>query len=107
MGASENLVQAQVAVAQYAGIKQPAKTADASEARRTAEEFEAVFLSQVLKSMFAGIKTDGPMGGGNGEEMFRSMLNQEYGKILAKSGGVGIADAVYREILKTQEVDSR
>jgi Rod binding domain-containing protein len=31
------------------------------------------------------------------------MLSQEYGSSIARSGGVGIADVVYREILKAQE----
>jgi Rod binding domain-containing protein len=33
------------------------------------------------------------------------MLFQEFGKALSRAGGVGIADAVQREILKTQEVE--
>jgi len=31
------------------------------------------------------------------------MMVQEYGKAIARSGGVGIADAVQREILRLQE----
>lgn len=73
-------------------------------ARKTANEFEAMFLSQMLEHMTAGIKTGGPFGGGQGEEMFRSLLNQEYAGMLTKSGGIGIADHVYRQILALQEV---
>lgn len=68
-----------------------------------AEEFEAVFISEMMKPMFAGLSTEAPFGGGKGEEVFRSMLIQEYGKVLAKTGGVGIADAVKNELIKTQE----
>ena len=32
--------------------------------------------------MFSGIKTDGLFGGGQGEEMFRSMMIDQYGKQL-------------------------
>ncbi|MBE7637634.1 chemotactic signal-response protein chel [Sneathiella sp. P13V-1] len=75
------------------------------QARKTAEEFEAFFLSQVLNSMSAGIETDATFGGGESEKIFRSMLNDEYAKSMSRSGGgVGIADAVYREILALQEV---
>ncbi len=70
---------------------------------RIAQDFEAFFLSRMLDDMFAGIKTDGPMGGGQGESMFRGLLNQEYGKVIADTGGVGVADAVYREMIKLQE----
>ena len=72
-------------------------------ARQTAEQFEAMFLSQFLGQMFEGIRTDGPFGGGAGESVFRDLLNQEYAKTVARAGGVGIADQVYREILKAQE----
>ncbi len=73
-------------------------------ARKTANEFEAMFLTQMLEHMSTGIKTDGPFGGGQGEAMFRSLLNQEYAGQLSKRGGIGIADHVYRQILALQEV---
>ena len=72
--------------------------------RRAAEEFEAVFLSQMLAPLFAGIETDGFFGGGPGEDIYRSLLVEEYGKAMARSGGIGIAAAVERELLGLQEV---
>lgn len=74
-----------------------------AEAREAAESFEAHFLSSFLESMFQGIETDGPFGGGQGETIFRSMLNEEYANSMSKSGGVNIADAVFKEILRIQE----
>ena len=53
--------------------------------------------------MFAGLKTDGPFGGGFSEEMYRSMLVEEYGRMMADNGGLGIADAVKRQLLSIQE----
>ncbi len=76
----------------------------ANEAREAAEAFEAIFLAQVLDHMFRGIKTSGPFGGGFSEGIYRSMMNEEVAKSISRSGGVGIADAVYREILSLQEV---
>ncbi len=72
-------------------------------ARETAEQFEAVFLSQMLAPMFETIPTDSFMGGGHAEKVYRGMMVEEMGKSIAKQGGVGIADTVYREILKLQE----
>lgn len=74
------------------------------EIRRTAEEFEAVFLAQMLAPMFEGIDTDGLGGGGMGEEIFRPMLIERYAEALAKSGGVGIADSLVRELMRMQTV---
>jgi flagellar protein FlgJ len=72
-------------------------------AMQTAREFESLFLAQFAQVMFQGIKSDGPFGGGPAEDIFKNLLAEEYGKTLARSGGVGIADSVYREILKFQE----
>ena len=80
-----------------------AHATDIKKIDKAAEDFEAVFLSQMLESMFKGIKTDGPFGGGHAEEMMRSFMLQEYGKVMAANGGVGIADAVKREMLRAQE----
>jgi peptidoglycan hydrolase FlgJ len=81
----------------------PLKTADVSEAREAAQDFEAYFISQFLGTMFQGIKTDGPFGGGQAENMYRGLMMQEYGKVVAAQGGFGIADVVERELLIMQE----
>jgi flagellar protein FlgJ len=82
----------------------PKKTANEAAARKTAQGFEAYFLSQFVDRMFQGLPKDKLAGSGNGEEIFRGLMSQEYGKAMSARGGVGIADQVYREILKTQEV---
>ena len=79
------------------------KAPDNASARKVAQDFEAYFMSQFVDRMFQGIPKDSLSGSGNGEEIFRSLLSQEYGKAMS-SRGSGIADQVYREILKTQEV---
>ncbi len=84
----------------------PVLSPDASETevRQAAEELEGFFLGQMLETMFAGIKTDGPFGGGHGERMFRSLLVQEYGKIITAQGGIGLADNIARNLLQFQEI---
>lgn len=67
-----------------------------------AEEFEAVFLSQMATHMFTDVG-GGMFSGGPAEDTYRTMLYEEFGKALAKSGGVGIADAVVREMIRMQE----
>lgn len=80
-----------------------APTADLTAAHKAGEDFEAFFLSQVFENMFAGVGTDALFGGGNAESVYHSLLVQQYSKVAAKAGGVGIADAVQREILRAQE----
>jgi Rod binding domain-containing protein len=69
----------------------------------TAVDFEAQFLSQMLQPMFEGIEVSEPFGGGHAEKMWQGMLVNEYGKSLAKSGGIGLADHVERQLLRAQE----
>jgi len=87
-----------------AGATPPAvaSTASTAKARQTAENFEGFFLSQVFENMFSGLGADSLFGAGNSETVYRSLLLQEYSKVAAKSGGIGIADAVQREILRSR-----
>ena len=79
-------------------------TSREAQARRAAESFESFFMSHFVSSMFEGIGDDPMFGGGQGESMYRSMMAEEFGRIAARAGGIGVADAVYREMLKMQEV---
>ncbi len=75
-----------------------------AEAKAAGVKFEAMFMSQMLQQMYSGVKSNGPFGGGQGEEMFRPMLLDEYGKIIAKHGnGMGMSDAVARTLMHLQE----
>jgi flagellar protein FlgJ len=62
-----------------------------------------VFVSSMLSQMFSGVKTSGPFGGGSAEETWRGLLINEYGKGIAKSGGIGLADHIYRDLLRAQD----
>lgn len=71
--------------------------------KETAQQFEAVFLSEMLRPMFANIEASEPFGGGSGEKIYRDMQVDEYGKAIARAGGIGLADNVMREMIKMQE----
>lgn len=81
-----------------------AKTLTPPAARQTATEFEAVFLAQMLRHMMSGIGTEGVMGGGQAEKIYRDMMVDEMGKSIAQRGGIGIADQLYAQLIKAQEV---
>lgn len=85
-------------------VNAPHPTSDPLAAKKAATAFEGVFVTQFLSEMFAGISSDGPFGGGQGEEMFRSLMIDEYGKQIAAQGGFGLSDAVQRQLLKVQEI---
>jgi Rod binding domain-containing protein len=71
--------------------------------RATAQEFEAIFLAQVLAHLNPAPSGEGQDGSGD-HGLFHTMFNEEIAKLISRSGGVGVADAVLREMLKLQEV---
>ena len=85
-----------------AGPANAAELAKRGKIHQTAQDFEASFLSTMMQQMFAGVSTDGPFGGGPGEQMFRSVMTDAMAKQMSKAGGIGIAPAVEREMLKLQ-----
>jgi len=71
---------------------------------KTSKDFESMFMSQMLQPMFEGVGVDPTFGGGHGEQIMRTFLVQEYGKIASKGSHLGIADAVKSEMIKAQAV---
>jgi len=78
--------------------------ADVERINAKAEEFEAVFISEMMSHVFEEIPVDEMFGGGKGEKMFRSMLTREYGKEMAAKGGIGLAKYVSEQMLQIQEL---
>ena len=81
----------------------PGGQSDPTALKATAQNFETVFLSQMFSQMFQDVGTDSLFGGGHGEEMFRSLMLDEYAKQVSKKGGLGIADSVMRQLIRQQE----
>lgn len=84
----------------------PAKPAPANQHKvdAAAKDFESVFISQMLEIVWQTVPTDGPMGGGTGENIFRSMMIQDIGRQMSQQGGIGLAGNVKSELLAMQEV---
>jgi flagellar protein FlgJ len=69
---------------------------------KTAQNFEASFLSNMLQTMFKNVSTAPPFGGGPAEDMWKSFLAEAMAKQMASRGGIGVSRAVEREMLKLQ-----
>ena len=89
-----------------AALAPKALDANHAKAKGAAQDFEAVFLNSMFQQMFTGIDGDGPFGGSGATGVWRSMLTDSYAKSIAKSGGIGIADQVYRSLIRHQEAGS-
>lgn len=73
---------------------------------KTSKDFESMFMSQMLQPMFQGVGVDPLFGGGHGEEIMKTFLVQEYGKVAAKNGHLGVAAAVKDQMLRAQAAAS-
>jgi flagellar protein FlgJ len=62
--------------------------------KEVAIKLEATFLSEMLKSAGLG-EARGDFGGGAGEENFGSFLRDAQALEMAKSGGIGLAEALF------------
>ena len=62
-----------------------------------AQEFESLFTHQMLRQMRTAIPKSDFLDGGNAENIFTDLLDQEIGKIVSKRG-IGIADVVYTQL---------
>ncbi len=71
--------------------------------REKAKGLEGVFLNTLTSTMFSTIKTDDEFGGGIGEDTWRGMQAEQMADAIAKSGGIGLADSVTRNLLDVQE----
>jgi flagellar protein FlgJ len=92
-----------VSSARSESAQRPTGAHTPTEARAAAEDFESMFLSQMLEAMFAQTGQDSAFGGGPGERAFQGLLHEEYAKVMAQSGGLGLVDRLTTEILRYQE----
>jgi len=82
-----------------AGQAAPA-TKDVAQVRRAAQEFEAIVLGQMLKTMRQASAT-GPVAlTGTSQKLYRDLMDDELAKVVSKKGGVGLADILVRDLLR-------
>jgi Rod binding domain-containing protein len=86
-----------------ARIAKAVAKATPEDAAKVGRQFEQMFLAQMLGPMFSGIDTDGPFGGGSGEQMMRSFQIDAFANSIVSRGGIGLAQNVAREVLRLQE----
>lgn len=72
--------------------------------RAQADDFETMFLEQMFGQVFSANGNEGTFGeAGPGADVYRSMLVSEYAGMVSNSGGIGLSDQIYSELLKMQE----
>ncbi|MBY0450384.1 MAG: rod-binding protein [Cyanobacteria bacterium] len=88
------------------------QSADKAKMKKTAQEFEAIFIQQLVDAMDKTVQHDGMFSGGPAEESFRGMLNQQIALQMSQragGSGLGLAETVYKQMeqsAKAQKLDS-
>jgi peptidoglycan hydrolase FlgJ len=68
---------------------------------KKAEELEATFLSEMLAH--SGLsEMQGAFGGGQGEAHFESFLRQEQARLIVQSGGLGLAELIFKSMTEAE-----
>ena len=68
--------------------------------KEAAETFEGVFLDMVLKQMRSANVFESELSDSSSSKMFREMLDGEYSKMSTQYQGLGIAEAMVRQLSK-------
>ncbi len=62
------------------------------------QEFEAIFIKQMLNVMRETVNKSGLIDGGMAEEIFEDMLYDEYALKMSQTAGFGLADSIYKQL---------
>lgn len=80
---------------------------DQRKLKKAAQEFEGIFVQQMLDAMDKTIqREDSFLSGGSAEQYFRSMLNEEIAKSMttkAGGSGFGLAETIYKQMAKNAD----
>ena len=85
-------------------LPNPQDAATRDKIAKASTDFEASYLSIMLGQMFQGVG-EGEFSGGQGEAMFKSFMMDAISRQMTRTGGVGLAAPVQREMLKLQGLE--
>jgi peptidoglycan hydrolase FlgJ len=68
--------------------------------KKAASDFEAVFITQLLNTMDSTVEKGDFMHGGQGEDIFKSMLNEHLSTEIASNpkSSFGLAEQIYNQM---------
>lgn len=76
------------------------QTSEQKQLLEACQELESVLVYQMLCSMRKSIPKTNLMGNSIGIDIFESMLDEEYAKLMSQSGELGLAHNLYQELAK-------
>jgi Rod binding domain-containing protein len=74
--------------------------------RKTAEQFEAYFIQQMMKTMRESVEKSDLVDSGN-MDMYQDLMDKEVSLSMAKRGGMGLADMLERQMHQAQALSTQ
>jgi flagellar protein FlgJ len=81
-----------------AAEKTPGRAREEAKLDGACKQFEEMYLSQMFQQMRKSSGKSKESGGGEQEEMFQGMLDNERAKTWAQEGGVGLANLLFQQM---------
>ncbi|MBZ4194408.1 MAG: flagellar assembly peptidoglycan hydrolase FlgJ [Candidatus Contendobacter sp.] len=81
-----------------AGLRTQAQQKNPDATRKAAQQFEAVFIQMMLKSMRAASLSEGGIMDNDQSRLYMEMFDQQIALTMAQQGGLGMADQITRQI---------
>jgi flagellar protein FlgJ len=72
------------------------------QAKKVSQDFEGLFIGMMMKSMRETVGKDKLTGGGHGDDVYRSILDQEYVTAAVKRGGFGLAKQIEKDVIRQE-----
>ena len=83
-------------------IPQVKNISEETKLREAANDFEAIFIQQMLKTMRKTSLESNFIPKSEGEKYFRSMLDEHYAQLTAKSGSLGLGDMIFKQLISNK-----
>jgi flagellar protein FlgJ len=77
-----------------------AKLPATKDAAQAAQQFEALLIGEMLKSMWQTVPQGQLLSGSHEESLYRDMLNEAISNSIAEGRGMGIKDVIFKDMNK-------
>lgn len=87
-------------------LESNSKSSEDKDLKKVSQDFESIFINMMLKTMRSTIVEGGFIEKSFGTKAYESMLDEEMSKEMAKSGGLGISEMVYKSLVRRTEMEA-
>ena len=79
------------------------KKIDEAKLKKACEDFEALFINQLLQSMRRTVLKSKFLEDAPGKEVYQSLFDREISKKMAQKGALGVGKIIYRKVMEHEK----